>query len=388
VIKPELGIQIIEDVRKRGVTMEVKRIPDMPAASSSLRVIEIDPQTDHRWEALATSISASPTPVYHPDWLKVLEEIYSYKPAHLACEDTDGQLVGILPLFYRRGWRSGRSFTSVFTGVLAHNDQSRIALLQAAIERTRTHTGVQLHLRIMSHPLDALVDGVVGVPAYQTFLLALPERAELLPLNSSLKRAINKASKEGVKVRPAETERDLWAWYELYVETMRKLSVWPKPYRLFELAWKRLHSQGIVRLLLAERIEAGQVKLLSGFFYLMWGQTISMTTVGWRQEEQALRPNDILHWQAIQDACTAGFRWYDFGDVELENEGLARYKSKWGAEAKMVYDYSYPITSSRIDNTQESSKKPTQQIVQVVRQHLPIKAIEQLSNLYYAFRLY
>lgn len=379
---------MLEFQRKRGFIMEVEQTTTALATNSSLRVIEIDPQSDPRWGTLATSVPAYPTPIYHPDWLHIVEEVYGYRPAHLACEDATGQLVAIMPLFYKRGWRSGRSFTSVFTGALAHDDQARAMLLQAAVDRVRARSNVQLHLRIMSQPLDTLIDGVTAVPAYQTFVLPLPERAELLPLNSSIKRAINKAIREGVQVRPAETERELWAWYELYAETMRKLSVWPKPYRLFELAWKRLHPQGLARLLLAERIEAGQVKVLSGFFYLMWGQTISMTTVGWRQEEQALRPNDVLHWRAIQAACASGFRWYDFGDVELENEGLARYKLKWGAEAKTVYDYSYPVTSRRIVNTQESSQKPVQRVVQSIRQRLPIKTVGQLSNLYYALRLY
>jgi len=368
--------------------MKAKQIPDILAASSSLRVIEIDPWTDHRWEALAISVPASPTPVYHPAWLKVLEEIYGYKPFHLACEDDTGKLVGILPLFYGRGRRTGRSFTSVYTGALAYDDQARAALLQAAVEKTRAASGVKLCLRIMSNPLDGLVEGVVGVPAYQTYLLALPDQPNLMRLNSSIRRAINKAIREGVHVRPAETEHELRAWYGLYIQTMRKLSVWPKPYRLFELAWKRLHPQGLMQLLLAERTEAGHRKLLSGFFYLRWGQAISMTTVGWREEDQALRPNDVLHWQAIQDAYADGIRWYDFGDVELENEGLARYKSKWGAEAKMVYDYSYPASHDGMISAHDPSKNAARQLVHATRQHLPIKAVGLLSDLYYTLHLY
>ena len=368
--------------------MEATSIPVVLAKSSFLRVIEIDPQADPRWETLATSVPASPTPVYHPAWLKVQEEIYGYKPLHLACEDDTGQLAGILPLFYGRGRRSGRSFTSVYTGALANDDQARAVLLQAAMEQARAEPGVQLRLRIMSSPLDSMVNGVVGIPAYQTYLLALPEQPDLMRLNSSIRRAINKAIREGVQVRPAETERDLQAWYRLYVQTMRKLSVWPKPYRLFELAWRRLHPLGLARLLLAERFEAGQRKLLSGFFYLRWGQTISMTTVGWREEDQALRPNDVLHWQAIQDAYANGIRWYDFGDVELENEGLARYKTKWGAEAKMVYNYSYPAPHNGMSGTHDSPKHSAHPLVDAARQRLPIKAIGLLSDWYYALHLY
>lgn len=366
--------------------MEAKQIPDVLAVSSSLRVIEIDPQTDLRWETLVASVPASSSPVYHPAWLKVLEEAYGYKPAHLACEDTTGQVVGILPLFYRRGWRRGQRLTSVFTGPLADDDQIRAALVQAAVERARAEPGAQLHLKVMSNAVDGLLEGVIGVPAYETYLLALPERAELLRLDSALKRAINKATRLGVQVRQAETERELRAWYGLYVQTMRRLVVLPKPYRFFELAWQHLYPRGLLRLLLAERIEAGRRRLLAGFLYLLGGQTISYVSAGWRQEDQALRPNDVLHWTAMQDACTAGLRYYDFGDVPLGNEGLARYKRKWGAQAQMVYDYSYPPTASV--SAQAVPPHPARQLLQATWRHLPVKAIGLLSDLYYALHLY
>jgi hypothetical protein len=77
---------------------------DVIVDRSSLRVIELDPQTDPRWKALLHRLSTSV--IYqHPAWLAVLEEAYRYRPVHLACEDASGHLRGILPLFYRRGWR-------------------------------------------------------------------------------------------------------------------------------------------------------------------------------------------------------------------------------------------------------------------------------------------
>lgn len=367
--------------------MEAKQISDVLAARSSLRVIEIDPQTDLRWEAFMTSIPASLI-YHHPSWLKVLEEVYGYKPGHLACEDSSGQVVGILPLFYRRGWRTGRSFTSMFTSPLTDGNSPQVALVQAAIERTRAESGTQLHLKVMSNALDGLVDGLVGVPVHETYVLALPEKADLLRLNSSIKRAINKATKAGVQIRQAQNERELRVWYEMYLQTMHRLDVFPKPYRFFEAAWQHLHPRGLLRLLLAEHIEAGRSKLLAGFILLLCGQSVSYASAGWRHEEQALRPNDALHWRAIQDACTEGFRWYDFGDVPLDNQGLARYKSKWGAETKMVYDYAYPIPRNGISSVHDRSRNPAHQLAHVIKQHLPIKAIGLLSNWRCALRLY
>jgi hypothetical protein len=368
--------------------MEVKPSPDVLTTRSCLRVIEIDPQTDLRWEALVTSIPAIPSPVYHPVWLKVLEEVYGYKSVHLACEDATGQVVGILPLFSQQGWGSKRKFISVFTGPLASDDQAMAALLQAAIERTRAESGAQLHLKVMSNAFDGLVEGLVGVSVYETYMLALPERPDLLHLPSSLKRAINKATRLGVQVRQAQTERKLRAWYDLYVQTMRKFAALPYPYRYYKLAWQRLHPQGRLRLLLAEHVEAGHRRLLAGFLLLLWGQTISYAFAGWRREDRALQPNDLLHWQVIQDASAEGFRWYDFGDVELGNQGLAHYKRKWGAQAKMVYDYSYPILHDGVASTHRLSRNRVHHLVQGAWQHLPIKVIGLVSDWYHALHLY
>jgi CelD/BcsL family acetyltransferase involved in cellulose biosynthesis len=185
---------------------------------------------------------------------------------------------------------------------------------------------------------------------------------------------------------------------------MRRLVAVPKPYRFFELAWQRLRPQGLLQLLLAEQVEAGKSRLVAGFLYLQWGQTISHMFAGWRREDHALRPNDLLHWQAIRDACSEGFRWYDFGNVTVGNQSLAQFKSKWGAQTKMIYRYSYPAASrgsTSVPSAQpprapaaQSNSLPTQsksavrQLVYPLWQHLPIKAIELLGDWCHAFHYY
>jgi GNAT acetyltransferase-like protein len=366
--------------------MEVEQIPTVLAASPSLRVIEIDPQTDLRWEAWLANASACPSPIYHPGWIKVREKAYGYKPMHLACENANGQLTGILPLFYRQRRGSKRVLSSALTGPLADNDQTKAALVQAAVEKARTELGAWLSLKVMSNALDGLVEGLVGVPAYNEYLLALPERPDLLHLKSSVKRAVNTATKSGVQIRQAQTEAELYAWYKLYLQTVRKFVVMPNSYRFYKEAWQRLHPRGLLRLFLAEQVEAGRRRLLGGLFTLWYGQVVSITSVGSRWEDQGLRPNDALYWQVMQDACAEGLRWCDLGDVGLENQGLAKYKRKWGAEEIMVYDYSYPPSHDRRSSTQLPSRSPAYQLKCAVWQHLPINAIELLSSCYHGLR--
>jgi hypothetical protein len=54
------------------------------------------------------------------------------------------------------------------------------------------------------------------------------------------------------------------------------------------------------------------------------------------------RPNDAIHWSAMTEACQAGRRRYDFGEVPRGNDGLVRYKEKWGAVPVDLYRYHYP----------------------------------------------
>jgi lipid II:glycine glycyltransferase (peptidoglycan interpeptide bridge formation enzyme) len=218
-----------------------------------------------------------------------------------------------------------------------------------------------------------------------TYVLELPERPELLHFGNSrnhsrVRWSINKATKSGVEVRAAETERDLRAWYELYLDTMRRLAVPPRPYRFFEIAWARLQPRGLMRLLLAERSEAGRNRLLAGSIFLTFGGTFFYAFTGWRREELSLRPNDVVQWQAIHDACREGYRYYDFGEVDKDNPSLADFKTKWGAELKWLYRYYYPSPRELETGALESSSR-TRQLASAVWRRLPIKATVLLSNL-------
>lgn len=359
---------------------------DFTEQLSMSRAIEIDAQTDPRWQALVSNLPDGQV-YHHPAWLKVLEEAFGYKAVNLACEDANGQLRGILPLFYTRGLFTGHRFASLprtpVAGPLAYDDQAKTILVRAAIERVREEQA-QLQIKMLSNELDGLVDGVVGVPWRESYRLVLPERPELLHIGNSrnharIKWAVNKATKLGVQVNEAETESELRSWYELYLGTMRWVAVPPRPYHFFHVAWERLRPLGLMRLLLAKHYEAGRARLLAGSIFLMFGQTIFYAFSGWRREDMSLRPNDVIHWQAIRDACTAGHRYYDLGEVTKDNQGLAEFKSKWNAEPKCLYRYYYPAPRELETSILDSNSR-AHQLASAAWRRLPIKATALFSN--------
>jgi GNAT acetyltransferase-like protein len=370
------------------MSMKSEQHLDPAATDSSLQVIEIDAITDPRWEALIGTLPGSL--IYqHPAWLGILEEAFRYKPVHLACVNGNGQLEGILPLYYLQGILTGRRYSSLprtpVAGPLAFNDQALSALIRAALERVRDEHGAQLQLKVTSNKLEGLVEGVVGMPWRETYLLKLPESPEFLHIgnnrnHSRIKWAVNKAARLGVQVCPATTERELRLWYELYLETMRRHAVPPRPYYFFEILWKRLQPRGLMRLLLAKHYEAGCGRLLAGSLFLMFGQTVMYAFAGWRREDLSLRPNDAIHWRAIHDACDEGFRYYDFGEVVKDNQGLAEFKSKWGAEPQWLYRYYYP-TPRELEISILDSTSRARQFMSDAWRRLPIKATALLGNI-------
>ena len=299
------------------MTIKEQQSRDFVGSNSILRVIEVNPQTDSRWEAF---VNAQPSRLiyHHPAWLQVLEEAFNYKPANLACENGDGQLRGVFPLFYMQGLLTGRQLSSLprtpVAGPLAADKEATALLVRSAVERTQAEKGVQFQLKMSSNALDGLVEGIVSTPWRETYVLELPEWPELIRIGNSrnharIKWSIGKATKSGVQVFQAETEQELEAWYKLYLETMRWVSVPPRPYRFFQVAWTQLQARGLLRLLLAYHSTGGRTRLLAGSLLLMYGQTVFYAFTGWRREDLSLRPNDLIQWQAIHDAWAEGYRY-------------------------------------------------------------------------------
>jgi len=103
---------------------------------------------------------------------------------------------------------------------------------------------------------------------------------------------------------------------------------------------------------------------------------------GWRRDAFALRPNDIIQWHAIHDACERGFRWYDLGEVAEDHPLLADFKSKWGANPQRLYRYYYP-TATRYE-AETRSNGLLMPAARAIWQRLPLRVTEKLGDWIYA----
>ncbi len=370
------------------------------AAASKLRVIETDPQTDPRWAALVLSHPAGSV-YHHPAWLKVLSREYRQESLYLACESEDGELLAIMPMLYTRGLPfhiggplTGRRLSSLprtpLAGPLSNDRRATAAIIEAALHRVRRQPPMRLQIKTQGPELDGLVDGIFCSPWRNSYLLELPVSSQV-PFRigngrerAAIKRAVNKAAKLGVIVRPAESEPELREWYQLYLDTMRRSAVPPRPYRFFLALWELLKPQGMMQLLLAEHHHAARKKIIAGSIFFLFNHTVSFAFNGSSWRDLSLRPNDAIQWRAINDACRKKYRNFDFGEVPEEHHELARFKSKWGAEPARMYRY-YSVVSGESKVVAESSGSHAGSLAETVWRRLPAKTTEWLGDRIYSY---
>ena len=342
--------------------------PAPPSPASTGQVVELDWAEDPRWDSY---VEAHPAGLvyHHSGWLRTLGAEYGQRAIGLACVDAAGRLSGVLPLMstrglpFGRGEVSGRRLSSLprtpVAGPVADDDEARAALLGAAVARAR-ETGTQLQVKASGEPLDDLLPGLVGVPWRLSFVRELPEDPDALRFGPSRKhaavrRAVKAAEGVGVRVRDADTIDDLRRWYTTYLDAMRDHLVPPRPLRLFEAMWEEMRPRGQMRLLLAERHRTGGPRSsnpsppLGGLVLLMLGGTVFYAFNGRRAEALELRANDLLQWHAIHDACRAGFRCYDLGEVVEGDAGLVQFKRKWANEQRRLRRYYFPARAASGD---------------------------------------
>jgi hypothetical protein len=370
-----------------------------PVTITGLRVIETDPAADPRWERFVESHPRGL--VYlHPGWIRALSEEYGQDATCLACEDSDGRLLGVLPLFHTRGLPfhldghlTARRLSSLprtpLGGPLSSHPEVSAILMKAAVERCRQVGGIRLQLKRESQDLDGLVENVVCTPWRFSYVLTLPSDPAELRFGNNVARhrikwAVNKAIKLGVEVREAGQEDELRQWYRLYLEAMRRNAVPPRAYRFFHSLWEHLHPAGILRLLLAEQVSEGLRTLIAGSIFLSYGDTVSWAFTGCRTSALPLHPNDLIHWQAIHEACKCGFARYDFGEVAEEHPEIANFKSKWGAEAKLLYRYYFPGLDG-IASAQEKSAGSVHGLLALAWCNLPLSATAKLGDWIYSW---
>ena len=363
-----------------------------------LRVIEVN-LDDPR---LAPFVDAHPssTVYHHPAWLRTLNAEYARGIMVLGCEDRDARLLGMFSLMYTRGFRvplgGGHAKARLsslprtpIAGPLCVSQEASRFLVSAAIGRVSQQRGIRLQIKTEGPLLDGLVQSFPGLPWRHSFVLPVSQDPSQLRIGSSstqrsrIRWSIKRAGRLGLRVRIASSEEYLHKWYPFYLQTMRRVSVPPRPLRFFQAMWKYMEPLGLMKVMLAERKREGKTELIAGSIFLMHGKRVFYAFTACPAEHFPLRPHDLIQWEAIHWAAQNGFREYDLGEVPNNAVQLASFKAKWGAEERPLYRYYYPQTP--VESTDSSVLSTQQKLLGKVWQHVPLRVTAYLGDLIYSY---
>jgi Acetyltransferase (GNAT) domain len=148
-------------------------------------------------------------------------------------------------------------------------------------------------------------------------------------LSENKRRNIKRAIKSGVSVAPAQNREDIAAYYNICLDWSRRKQL-PAP---AEDEFHQMMALKNNRLLLLARHKG---KVIAGVVIRFFPQGVMEYAANSSlQNALHLRPNDLLHWRAIEWGCGEGMRHYSLGGAHL-------FLRKFGGEI-------VPTTRHRVD---------------------------------------
>jgi Acetyltransferase (GNAT) domain len=172
--------------------------------------------------------------------------------------------------------------------------------------------------------------------SYALLNLEDPEKLWRKALTNEARKGVNKARKSGLTT---EIRRGTGAienpFYDLYLDSMKRLGVPPHSKRFFEEL-----AAGIGDRLLAAWVmgSSGPAAILLG---AATGRRVHIFVIASDPGAWSMRPSDLAHWELIAWACQQGMQVFDFGSARYA--GQIQFKKKWGVS---LYDYGFYVIST------------------------------------------
>ncbi len=361
------------------ISQTVKLSEPAPTIADKLemaRVERIDPWEDPRWMKFLIEHPEASI-FHHPAWLSVLSTAYGYIPRCLAGV-IDGKIVGILPLMEVRSWLTGaRAVCLPFSdqcGPIFGVEGVLDLLLQRCSEEMKERGWKYVEIR------STIVHSSLGPStAFKTHQISLTGGyAEVMrSVGRSHHQHIAKAEQAGVVVSQGNDLRALGEFIRLNAETRRKHGVPPQPDRFFHALHRFVLEPGLG---FVGTARYGRRTIASSIFLCFNGIMVHKYSAS---DEAYLEhgPNHLIVRDAIRWACTKGFWRYSFGRTDCDNEGLRRFKRKWGAAEKdLVYmELPPPDDGSRSGRTRNMAYR-----LKPVLKRLPMSVLKQIGKKFYA----
>ncbi|WP_406656881.1 GNAT family N-acetyltransferase [Methanolobus sp. ZRKC2] len=282
--------------------------------------------------------------IYHtPEWKKFLEKTFNYESKYLFAKDECGNIVGLLALFYVRSKFVGNklctmpfSHSSSYIG----SENTKKLLLDEGIKLCHKLNAGYFEIRDkVNHEKFQFQNSF----CIHTIELSSNTNEIWRKISRGARNSTKKPIKHGVDVYSTRKVEDLKDFYELNRITKKKIGVPCHPWKFFKNMFELLSEY--VNLYIVKY----KNKTIAGGVFEYFKDTVTFGYAAHNPSYLKLRPNNLLVWKSIEDACVNNFKNYSFGRTSYDNKGLMAFKERWGAvETELYYSYYPKIPNSLI----------------------------------------
>jgi len=303
----------------------------------------VNPIEIPEWDALILSHPESS--IFHSSaWARVLVGTYGFTPQYFVGAES-GRIVAAIPMMEIKNLLSGPRGVS-----LPFADQCDLILpegtgLEDIVEHLAEYGKQRGWKAIEFRVRREIPDGVFPYQHYFHHLLELSgnEPGVVPKFRKNIRRNVQKAEREGIKVDISTTLEALEKYYRLHCMTRRDHGLPPPPASFFRNIHRHVVSVGNGIVVLA--YHGGRV--IAGGVYLGWGDKAYFKYGASDRKYGPFRANQLVMREAIRWYSERGFRNFSFGRTDVENHGLRAYKLGWGTREDTIKKVRYHIRDKR-----------------------------------------
>ncbi len=306
-----------------------------------MKVYEIDPLQDERWEELLARHPQSS--VFHTrGWLEALQQTYGYIPIAFTTSSPANRLENAISFCEVSSWLSGRRLVSLPFSDHCEPLVDSSDRLPCILSYLRDSLAAERWNYIEIRPRELSVTSDTGFSESDGFLF---HKLNLGPCLNEIyrnchkdcvQRKIQRAAREALAYEEGRSEQLLSAFYKLLLMTRRRHGVPAQP-----IAWFR-NLIATLGKSVKIRVAYKNTRPVASIVTIRHKQTLVYKYGCSDERFNSLGGTQLLFWRAIQEAKEAGLSEFDMGRSDLDEPGLVAFKDRWGAARSSLVYFRFP----------------------------------------------
>lgn len=314
---------------------------------------------------------------HHPAWLKAISKTFNHQSFYLLIEDNNNHLLGLIPFVKIKSIIEGKEIVSVpFSAHCQLLVPEEIITSLFNFLNTEFGDHFKIKFRTFGEFNHKLTEFSHCPAHYVQQLNLIKDLNDLFDSfhPRSVRGSIRRSHKNNLTIYKTSLEPELKIFYDLEFSLRKRLFLPVLPYALFKNMLEELKNAELIKIYVVKKDSFH----IAAAFVLNFKDTYYIEYAASDKNYINLYPNHQLYWEIIKDAHSNGATKVDFGRTSFDNESLALFKEKWGAQKKIVYFSNFPPNKFNSINTSKLKNKLTK-----INSHLPDWVLKKEGDIIY-----